>query len=141
MSNFIKKHSYFSFGIAYVEEIDNQNINIATKFAVTRAYKKFNNLNTIIKIDGKKIFEFKKNTHFLIKGDQKSIAIASASILAKVFRDEIMEYLDYYYPEYGWKSNVGYGTKKHLQAIKKFGITKFHRKSFKPIAKFIQSNR
>ncbi len=141
LSNFIKKHSYFSFGIAYVEEIDNQNINIATKFAVTRAYKKFNNLNTIIKIDGKKIFEFKKNTHFLIKGDQKSIAIASASILAKVFRDEIMEYLDYYYPEYGWKSNVGYGTKKHLQAIKKFGITKFHRKSFKPIAKFIQSNR
>ncbi len=133
LSKFLKKHSYFNFGVAYVEEIDNLNINIATKLAMKRAYTKFKNLNTIIKIDGKKIFEFKKNTYFLIKGDQKSIAIASASILAKVFRDKIMEYLDSFYPEYGWKSNMGYGTKKHLQAIRKFGITKFHRKSFKPI--------
>ena len=137
LSKFIKKHSYFNFGIAYVEEIDNQNINIATKLAIERAYERFNNLNTIIKIDGKKIFEFKKNSHFLIKGDQKSIAIASASILAKVFRDQIMKYLDSFYPEYGWNSNMGYGTKKHLNAIRRFGITKFHRKSFKPIANFL----
>ena len=137
LSKFIKKHSYFNFGIAYVEEIDDQNINIATKLAIERAYERFNNLNTIIKIDGKKIFEFKKNSHFLIKGDQKSIAIASASILAKVFRDQIMKYLDSFYPEYGWNSNMGYGTKKHLIAIRRFGITKFHRKSFKPIANFL----
>ncbi|MBH43384.1 MAG: ribonuclease HII [Rickettsiales bacterium] len=137
LSKFIKKHSYFNFGIAYVEEIDDQNINIATKLAMERAYERFNNLNTIIKIDGKKIFEFKKNSHFLIKGDQKSIAIASASILAKVFRDQIMKYLDSFYPEYGWNSNMGYGTKKHLIAIRRFGITKFHRKSFKPIANFL----
>ena len=137
LSNFLKNHSYFNFGIAYVEEIDNQNINIATKLAMERAYEKFNNLDTIIKIDGRKMFEFKKNTHFLIKGDQKSIAIASASILAKVFRDQIMNYLDYFYPEYGWKSNMGYGTKKHLSAIRSFGITKFHRRSFKPITRFL----
>ena len=137
LSNFLKNHSYFNFGIAYVEEIDNQNINIATKLAMERAYEKFNNLDTIIKIDGRKMFEFKKNTHFLIKGDQKSIAIASASILAKVFRDQIMEYLDSFYPEYGWKSNMGYGTKKHLNAIRSFGITRFHRRSFKPINKFL----
>ena len=137
LSNFLKKHSYFNFGIAYVEEIDNQNINIATKLAMERAYEKFNNLDTIIKIDGRKMFEFKKNTHFLIKGDQKSIAIASASILAKVFRDQIMDYLDCFYPEYGWKSNMGYGTKKHLSAIRSFGITKFHRRSFKPITRFL----
>ncbi len=137
LSNFLKKHSYFNFGIAYVEEIDNQNINTATKLAMERAYKKFNNLDTIIKIDGRKMFEFKKNTHFLIKGDQKSIAIASASILAKVFRDQIMDYLDCFYPEYGWKSNMGYGTKKHLSAIRSFGITKFHRRSFKPITRFL----
>ena len=137
LSNFLKKHSYFNFGIAYVEEIDNQNINIATKLAMERAYEKFNNLDTIIKIDGRKMFEFKKNTHFLIKGDQKSIAIASASILAKVFRDKIMNYLDCFYPEYGWKSNMGYGTKKHLSAIRSFGITKFHRRSFKPITRFL----
>ena len=137
LSKFIKKHSYFNFGIAYVEEIDDQNINIATKLGMERAYERFNNLNTIIKIDGKKIFEFKKNSHFLIKGDQKSIAIASASILAKVFRDQIMKYLDSFYPEYGWNSNMGYGTKKHLIAIRRFGITKFHRKSFKPIANFL----
>ena len=137
LSNFLKNHSYFNFGIAYVEEIDNQNINIATKLAMERAYEKFNNLDTIIKIDGRKMFEFKKNTHFLIKGDQKSIAIASASILAKVFRDQIMDYLDCFYPEYGWKSNMGYGTKKHLSAIRSFGITKFHRRSFKPITRFL----
>lgn len=137
LSNFLKKHSYFNFGIAYVEEIDNQNINTATKLAMERAYEKFNNLDTIIKIDGRKMFEFKKNTHFLIKGDQKSIAIASASILAKVFRDQIMDYLDCFYPEYGWKSNMGYGTKKHLSAIRSFGITKFHRRSFKPITRFL----
>ena len=137
LSNFLKKHSYFNFGIACVEEIDNQNINTATKLAMERAYEKFNNLDTIIKIDGRKMFEFKKNTHFLIKGDQKSIAIASASILAKVFRDQIMDYLDCFYPEYGWKSNMGYGTKKHLSAIRSFGITKFHRRSFKPITRFL----
>ncbi len=137
LSNFLKNHSYFNFGIAYVEEIDNQNINIATKLAMERAYEKFKNLDTIIKIDGRKMFEFKKNTHFLIKGDQKSIAIASASILAKVFRDQIMNYLDCFYPEYGWKSNMGYGTKKHLSAIRSFGITKFHRRSFKPITRFL----
>ena len=137
LSNFLKNHSYFNFGIAYVEEIDNQNINIATKLAMERAYEKFKNLDTIIKIDGRKMFEFKKNAHFLIKGDQKSIAIASASILAKVFRDQIMNYLDCFYPEYGWKSNMGYGTKKHLSAIRSFGITKFHRRSFKPITRFL----
>ena len=137
LSNFLKNHSYFNFGIAYVEEIDNQNINIATKLAMERAYEKFNNLDTIIKIDGRKMFEFKENTHFLIKGDQKSIAIASASILAKVFRDQIMNYLDCFYPEYGWRSNMGYGTKKHLNAIRSFGITKFHRRSFKPITRFL----
>lgn len=139
LSKFLKKHSFFNFGIAYVEEIDNQNINIATKLAMERACKKFNNLDTIIKIDGRKIFEFKKNTQFLIKGDQKSVAIASASILAKVFRDQIMDNLDSFYPEYGWKSNMGYGTKKHLKAIRNFGITKFHRKSFKPISKFLKN--
>ena len=66
----------------------------------------------------------------IIKGDSKSISIAAASILAKVTRDSIMYQYDEIYPEYGFKSHKGYGTKEHYEAIEKHGITPIHRKSF-----------
>ena len=66
----------------------------------------------------------------IIKGDSKSISIAAASILAKVTRDSIMYQYDEMYPEYGFKSHKGYGTKEHYEAIEKHGITPIHRKSF-----------
>ena len=69
----------------------------------------------------------------IIKGDEKSITIAAASIVAKVTRDRYMKKLDQMYPHYGFKSNMGYGTKEHLEAIEEFGIINEHRKSFAPI--------
>lgn len=69
----------------------------------------------------------------LIKGDQKSISIASASILAKVTRDRIMKEYDAIYPEYGFGKHKGYGTKQHMEAIEKYGITPIHRRSFAPV--------
>ena len=75
-------------------------------------------------------------TTSIIKGDAKSISIAAASVIAKVTRDKMMYELDKIYPMYGLASNKGYGTKKHIEAIKKYGITKYHRLSFKPVSEY-----
>jgi ribonuclease HII len=80
-----------------------------------------------LEIDGKTVIS-------LVKGDQKSISIAAASILAKVTRDRLMKEYDKLYPQYGFASNKGYPTKAHLEAIEKYGITPIHRKSFGPVA-------
>lgn len=71
----------------------------------------------------------------LVKGDQKSISIAAASILAKVTRDRLMEEYDRMYPEYGFAKHKGYPTKQHMQALEEYGITPIHRKSFGPVAR------
>lgn len=80
-----------------------------------------------LEIEGKTVIS-------LVKGDQKSISIAAASILAKVTRDRLMKEYDKLYPQYGFASNKGYPTKAHLEAIEKYGITPIHRKSFGPVA-------
>lgn len=80
-----------------------------------------------LEIDGKTVIS-------LVKGDQKSISIAAASILAKVTRDRLMKEYDKLYPQYGFASNKGYPTKAHLEAIEKYGITPIHRKSYGPVA-------
>ncbi|MEM4230500.1 MAG: ribonuclease HII [Candidatus Pacearchaeota archaeon] len=76
------------------------------------------------------------NQKAIIKGDRKSISIAAASIIAKVYRDKLMKKLDKKYPGYGFSRNKGYGTKKHIEAIKKYGLSKIHRKSFN-LSKFL----
>ena len=90
------------------------------------------NINDIIiLVDGnKKIKNLDLNMHSIIKGDSKSASIAAASILAKVSRDNYMIQLDNIYPNYNWKNNKGYLTKEHLNAIDKYGMVKYHRKSF-----------
>ena len=75
----------------------------------------------------------------MIKGDRKSISIASASIIAKVLRDELMEYYDKVFPGYNFISHKGYPTKEHLSAIRKLGITRIHRKSYKPVREILNS--
>jgi ribonuclease HII len=70
------------------------------------------------------------NISTIVGGDSKSLSIATASIFAKVTRDRFMDKLDQDYPNYLWRQNKGYGTKQHIDAIKKFGITPYHRKSF-----------
>ena len=127
---FIKRNSFYSFGLASNKEIDKVNILNATIISMKRALKKFDGYKNTIKIDGQKIFEYNENTFFIKKGDSSSVSIASASILAKTFRDNIMNEYARSYPLYKWDKNKGYGTKEHFKAIKQFGPTCLHRKSF-----------
>ncbi len=80
----------------------------------------------------------KKEVHAIIKGDQKSISIAAASIVAKVTRDRIMMQYDQLFPQYDFKNNKGYPTKKHIASLEEFGITNIHRKSYGPVSKLAQ---
>ena len=133
ISNEIIKYSIYSIAEASVEEIDQINILQASLLAMKRAIEGLSKKPKTVLVDGK--FKPKTNlpTHTIVKGDSKSLAIAASSIIAKVYRDNLMTDLSKKYPEYLWNKNAGYGTKEHLLAIKKCGITPIHRKSFKPI--------
>ena len=130
LSKFIKDHSSYSIGIANNIEIDEMNILRATNLSMIRAYEKFKGTENSIKIDGLKTFWLNEKTKFITNGDQKSISIAAASIVAKTWRDRLMTLYSKIFPMYGWERNKGYGTFEHRNAIKKFGLTKIHRKSF-----------
>ena len=85
-------------------------------------------------IDGNKLPKIKNyKLKSIIKGDQKISEISAASIIAKVSRDRLVSNLSKNFKKYNWSKNAGYGTKDHLAAIKKYGITKYHRKTFRPI--------
>ena len=119
-----------------VEEIENTNILAsslkAMKLACENVISQIKNHDSLLTIvDGNKLIRnYDYPQQFIIKGDGKSASIAAASILAKVSRDRYMDELDLKYPEYGWKKNAGYLTKKHSEAILKYGITPYHRKKF-----------
>ena len=130
LSKFIKEYSSFSIGVANNMEIDKINILRATNLSMIRSYDKFKKTENLIKIDGLKTFSLNEKTTFIKNGDQKSISIAAASIIAKTWRDRLMTLYSKIYPMYGWERNKGYGTQEHRNAIKKFGLTKIHRKSF-----------
>jgi ribonuclease HII len=128
----IKKCKY-SIGISSVQEIEKLNILQSSLLAMNRAIEKIDTKNHIILVDGNFAPNKNENIKTIVKGDQKCISIAAASIIAKVSRDLFMEKLSLEFPNYNWEKNCGYGTKKHIEAIKKFGITKHHRKTFSPI--------
>ena len=130
LSKFIKEHSSYSIGVANNIEIDEMNILRATNLSMIRSYDKFKETENLIKIDGLKTFSLNEKTTFIKNGDQISISIAAASIIAKTWRDRLMTLYSKIYPMYGWERNKGYGTHQHRSAIKKFGLTKIHRKSF-----------
>ena len=130
LSKFIKEYSSYSIGVANNIEIDEMNILRATNLSMIRSYDKFKKTDNLVKIDGLKTFSLNEKTTFIKKGDQKSISIAAASIIAKTWRDRLMTLYSKIYPMYGWEKNKGYGTHQHRSAIKKFGLTKIHRKSF-----------
>ena len=127
-------------GIGIVDEktIDEVNIYEATKIAMKEAIR-----NTNIKLDHVLIdampLDIDVDTTSIIKGDAKSISIAAASVIAKVTRDKMMYELDKTYPMYDFKNNKGYPTKKHLEAIKKYGIIDEHRKSYDPVKKYLEN--
>ena len=134
LSRYIKKNSIWAIGSASIREIETLNILNASLLAMKRAIKKLKVKPNLVLVDGNKSPDLNNYiTKTIIKGDQKSLSIATASIIAKVHRDRYMQFLSYTFPYYNWSSNAGYGTKNHLSAIKKFGITKYHRKTFKPI--------
>ena len=124
-------------GISNEDVIDEINILNATKRAMLEAV---NNLN--VKPEHLLIDAVKLNTDIpqtsIIKGDAKSESIAAASIIAKVTRDRMMVELDKIHPEYDFKHNRGYGTKKHIEAIRKYGIIKEHRKTFAPCDEYVK---
>ena len=130
LSKFIKEYSSYSIGVANNIEIDEMNILRATNLSMIRSYDKFKKTENLIKIDGLKTFSLNEKTTFIKNGDQTSISIAAASIIAKTWRDRLMTLYSKIYPMYGWERNKGYGTHEHRNAIKKFGLTKIHRKSF-----------
>ena len=133
LSQYIKKNSIYALGIATVEEINKINILNASLLSMKRALSKLSTKPYLAYIDGP--FAPKLNMKFktFIKGDEKIKSIAAASIIAKVSRDLFMIKLSKNYPKYSWDKNFGYGTKDHLFSLKKYGITKHHRKKFKPV--------
>jgi len=128
----ISQHK-FAIGIASVEEIDKINILQASLLAMKRAVLNLNIKPQTILVDGNKLPDLEYNMYPIIKGDSKSISIAAASIIAKVYRDKLMQDLSLQYPGYYWEKNSGYGTKQHLLALNNLGVTPIHRKSFAPI--------
>lgn len=131
----IKKNALkYSIAHVYPQKIDKINILNASILAMHKAIDKITTKINFIIVDGNKFKNFKNIPHeTIIKGDEKYLSIAAASILAKTERDEYMLKIHKEFPEYGWDKNKGYPTKFHKQAILKFGITKYHRKSFKLI--------
>ena len=134
LESYIKKNSIWAIGSATLKEIEKNNILNAILLAMKRAIKKLKKKPQIVLIDGNKlpyIDNYKLKN--VIKGDQKIPEISAASIIAKVSRDRLLTKMSKKFQNYLWDKNSGYGTQDHIKAIKKFGITKHHRKTFKPV--------
>ena len=134
LEKYIKKNSVWAVGSASLIEIEKLNILNASLLAMKRSIKKLKSKPSLIMIDGNRLpimsgYKLKS----IIKGDQKVPEISAASIIAKVSRDRLISKMSKKFVKYGWNKNSGYGTKQHLKAIKKLGVTKHHRKTFVPI--------
>ena len=133
IAKYIKNNSWYSIGVASVKEIDKYNIFNATLLSMERAAKKLKKKPHIFLIDGTHAPKKLRNSKTIIKGDQKIKCISAASIVAKVYRDLYMIKLGSKFPKYKWYKNFGYGTWQHLSALRKFGVTNHHRKTYKPV--------
>tara|TARA_Y100000590_G_scaffold91615_1_gene103509 strand:- start:385 stop:957 length:573 start_codon:yes stop_codon:yes gene_type:complete len=134
LEKYIKKNSFWAIGSASLLEIEKLNILNASLLAMKRAIKNLKKKPQLILIDGNKVPEINYcKVKSVVKGDQKIPVISAASIIAKVSRDRLVTRLSKKFSRYFWNKNFGYGTKYHLAAIKKFGVTKHHRKTFQPI--------
>ena len=139
ISKHIKKNSFFAIGIASVEEILNLNVLQASLLSMRRAIKNLKVKPSLTLIDGGFAPIGIKNYKTIINGDEKIRVISAASIIAKVYRDNFMIKLSKEYSNYGWERNFGYGTKAHLEGLKKYGVTSHHRKGFKPVHQILSS--
>lgn len=137
--SYLIENTIYGIGEASPEEIDALNILNATKLAMKRA---IDNVLKQVKIDyllidGNMKFDFDIPYLSIVKGDMKSASISCASIIAKVTRDRMLIELDKKYPEYGFKDHKGYPTKKHLEAINKYGLIDGYRKSYGPVLEYL----
>ena len=139
ISKHIKLNSIYAVGMASVEEILKINILQAALLSMKRAIKQLSVKPGLILIDGNFAPKGLKNFKTIINGDEKVKSISAASIVAKVYRDELMIKLSEKFQNYAWERNFGYGTKAHMEGLKKFGITSHHRKGFKPIHKMLSN--
>jgi ribonuclease HII len=141
ISKQIESIAIIGIGWASSGEIDQLNILEATMLAMQRAIsslrKQIISDPDYILIDGNKVPRLDFPSKAIVRGDEKSLSIAAASIVAKSKRDAFMTSLSKLYPGYGWEKNAGYGTREHLAAIEREGITVHHRRSFKPIANYL----
>ncbi len=122
---------------ATVAEIDEINILQASMLAMRRAVEGLEVKPSGALVDGNRDPGLGMPTRTLIKGDGRSLSIAAASIIAKVFRDDLMKKLDSEFPDYGWAQNAGYGVAKHLAALRLVGATRHHRRTFAPIRQIL----
>ena len=124
--------SALSIGIGIVsnEEIDKMNILNATLHAMQNSVTQLRVKPDLVLVDGNRAFNYEGDIKAIVKGDTKSFSIACASIIAKVYRDKIMERLSREFPDYFWDSNKGYATQQHIDAIKMYGASKYHRQTF-----------
>jgi ribonuclease HII len=129
----LTKHCTFAIGQASVAEIDQMNILQATMVAMQRAFTALPVKPYKAFIDGNKAPKIDCVTETVVGGDAKVMAIAAASIIAKVTRDRLMAELDVQHPGYGWAGNAGYGTAAHQHGLATLGVTPHHRTSFAPI--------
>lgn len=137
---YIKEHAIcYAIGECSPEEIDKYNIYEATKIAMKRAIDKIRKQIPLehVLIDAMPL-ELDIPTTSIIKGDAKSISIAAASVLAKVTRDRMMYELDQKYPMYGYKNHKGYPTKKHIEAIREYGLIEGYRKTYGPVKELLE---
>jgi len=140
--DYITKNSIWAVGIVNAKEIDKINIYEASKKAMIKAIKKVSkkiNLEYILS-DAMPI-DISIPVMPIIKGDSKSITIAAASVIAKVTRDRMMCEIDKKYPQYGFKNHKGYPTKKHLEAIEKYGLIEGYRKTYGPVKKILEMKK
>ncbi len=141
LSKYIKKNSIWAVAKASKNEIDKINILQASLLAMKRAIKKLKKKPSHVLVDGNKAPSMNNyKIKAIIKGDKKIPAISAASIIAKVARDNFIILLSKKNKGYYWDKNFGYGTKQHLKALKKLGITKHHRKTFSPVSKISTHN-
>ncbi|MCP3026139.1 ribonuclease HII [Halobacillus sp. A5] len=131
--DYIKKHADVGVGMVSSIDIDKLNIYRATKLAMKRAVEQLTDIPDQLLIDAMVVEDVPCDQESIIKGDQRSVSIAAASIIAKVTRDRYMKELSVKYPGYHFENNQGYGTKEHIQALQNYGITPYHRKSFSPV--------
>lgn len=139
---FIEEHA-LAFGVSFVDEKEVDQINVlqASITGMQRSIEQLNPQPEFIIVDGNKFKSYKEIPHqTIVKGDAKYLSIAAASVLAKTYRDEFMEKIHQEFPLYNWKQNKGYPTKQHREAIKEFGVTKYHRKSFKLLPEQLKLN-